>query len=638
MAQRQKIAGLACVLLVTSGCTTIEASQPKHRTVFLTFDAASDGYVDQLQQAGELEPSGYFAQSRRRGYVAEQLTPINIANTGPSHAAIFSGAAPAVSGVVGQTFASAKDKLPKGSDAFSYVSEAETIVAAARRQGKRVACFEAPGFDGRTANYSCDYMLSFLETTQESIAIKLVPATVESQAKAAPGKFGTGAMLLAPKEPSGTLPSAIAQNQIRLLVADRDSSDNINYDTVSIQLRDGTIETISEGRIYPYQRMEDGTLTTNALWVNSLDPATGEIELYWGQPYKTVANEAMMEAVVSKIGGWRGTLDARGLHAGRISEVGFDALNEYQARYAIDALALLLKRRDWDLYVGYLPYLDTVQHEYLVTSPLQIDYADKANRYADKVKDAYRKLDGWMGGIVKSPDAANTNFVVASDHGMIATHTVLAISSLVETWGYAVYGERPDIGIYTSGASAHIYVNGDDREGGHIDQKRKIQIVADLQKRFSALNDNFGKPIFAVVEPNAAIGSLDLRHPANSGDLFVSATVGFGLETRKPPTSRLFFPISFDRSLLAASGLEASEVAFIAGGFFNRSSPGIHGHVASTLGIAGILYGLGPDISNARGPHTHMLQITPSIACLLAIAPPAMATAQPVKGICQKPQ
>lgn len=68
MAQRQTITGLVCVLLVTSGCTTIDASQPKHRTVFVAFDAASDAYVDQLQQAGELEPSSYFAQSRRRGY------------------------------------------------------------------------------------------------------------------------------------------------------------------------------------------------------------------------------------------------------------------------------------------------------------------------------------------------------------------------------------------------------------------------------------------------------------------------------------------------------------------------------------------------------------------------------------------
>ena len=259
-------------------------------------------------------------------------------------------------------------------------------------------------------------------------------------------------------------------------------------------------------------------------------------------------------------------------------------------------------------------------------------------RSAAKVKDAYRKLDGWMGAVVRSSDAADTNFLVASDHGMVATHTVLAISSLIETWGYSVHGNQPDIGIYTSGASAHIYVNGNDRPGGHIDQEQKAKIVSDLQRRFYKLQDMSGNSIFAVVKPNAEIESLALRHAFNSGDLFVSAAAGFGLDTRKPPTSRLFFPVSYDRTALAASGLEPSEVSFIVEGFFNRSSPGIHGHVASTPGIAGILYGVGPNITKASGAAAHMLQITPSIACLLGVAPPKTAKAPPIADLCQHRQ
>lgn len=634
MLKNQLILPLAIMTGGMGGCTTTEPAQWTHRNVILTFDAASDAYVDQLQKADELSDSGYFAQSRRYGYVAEQLTPINIANTGPSHVAIFSGASPAVSGVVGQNFAAPTDELPKSSDAFTYVSETETIVAAARRQGKRVACVEAPGFDGRASNYTCDYMLSFLQSAQESIIVQFAPA-IEGRAS---GNGGAAGLPLVAKQQEIALPLPVIQNDVKFFVDDRNPYDTAKYDTVSIQRADGAIETISPGRIYPFQRIDDGAMTTNALWLNSLNPATGDVELYWGQPYKTVANEAMMEAVIAKLGAWPGTLDARGLHAGRISEEGFDALNEYQAQYAINALALLLKRRDWDLYVGYLPYLDTVQHEYLVTSPLQIDHATKAVRFAAKIKDAYRKLDGWMGAAVRSADAAGTNFVVASDHGMIATHTVLAISSLVETWGYSVHGKQPEIGIYTSGASAHIYVNGDDRPRGHISQKRKIEIVTDLQRRFSALESQYGTAVFAVVRPNAEIEQLGLRHSTNAGDLFISAAAGYGLETRKPPTARLFFPISYDRSSLAASGLEPSEVSFIAGGFFNRSSPGIHGHVASTPGIAGILHGFGPDIKRASGGQDHMLQITPSLACLLGIAPPTTAKAQPIKGLCHRPQ
>ena len=609
------------------GCATVKTTQPLHRTVLLTFDAASDAYVDDLQKNGDLDKAGFFAKSRDRGYVAQQLTPINIANTGPSHAAIFSGAAPSVSGIVGQNFATPANKLPEASDAFTYVSEAETIVAAARRQGKRTACFAAPGLDGRNPNYQCDYMLSFTQSSEESVVIQLWPAV-------APNATGTDDIVLTAKDSKNALPPSIAKNGIRFLLTDRDVNDLAKYDTVSIQRADGTATAIPFGKIYPYQRMEDGSLVTNALWLNRLDPKTGEVDLYWGQPYKTVANDAVMNAIIKQLGAWPGTLDARGLHAGRISQAGFDALNEYQAQYTIDAMALLLKQPDWDLYIGYISYLDTVQHEYLLTSPQQIDYTAKSDRYAEKIKAAYLKLDQWMGAAVRNPDAAGTNFVVASDHGMVATHTVLAISSLIETLGYAVGGSRPDIGVYTSGASAHLYVNSTDRRGGHIDPKRKNAIIDDLRIRLSELRDPSGNVVFAMVQPNARLSTLELRHPENSGDLFVSISAGYGLDPRKSPTSRLFFPISYDREALSISGLTLPEIDFIAGGFFNQSSPGTHGHVANTPGIAAIFYALGPNIPKGVGPGAHMLQVTPSVACLLGISPPVTAKASAIEGFC----
>jgi predicted AlkP superfamily pyrophosphatase or phosphodiesterase len=616
------------------GCATLAPATSRTRTALVTFDGASDEYIDRLREERQLAPDGFFAQAIAKGYVAQQLTPINIANTGPSHAALFSGAAPSVSGIVGQNFATPQDALPKGANPFTYISDAETIVAAARRQGKRTVCFAAPAMDGRTPNYTCDYLLSFIDSSVESKVIKFAPFAEESQASNGPGSFGTGAMILAPTGRREALPLALAENGIQFLVADRNLDDAQKYDTLSIRYPDGTIEIIEPNRIYPFRWIEDALPGTNALWLNKLDPQSGEAELYWGQPYKTLANPAMTDAVISKLGPWPGALDAKGLHAGRISEAGFDALNEYQAKYTIDAMALLLKRKDWDLYLGYISYLDTVQHKYLVTSPLQIDHADKAERYAAKIKNAYIKLDGWMGEVVRSPDAANTNFLVASDHGMVPTHTVVAISSLIESWGYSVGGNSPDIGVYTSGASAHIYVNGNDRPGGHFTLERKSQIVTDLLNRFATLKDPSGAKVFAVVGSKAAISDLQLAHPGNAGDLFISAKAGFGLEPRKPPTARLFFPISFDRQALSKAGLTPLEVDFVASGFMNQSSPGVHGHVASAAGIAAIFYGIGPQVPKAEGPSADMLQVTPTVACLLGIQPPVTAQTKPVTGFC----
>jgi Type I phosphodiesterase / nucleotide pyrophosphatase len=622
--------------LLLPACATMTSEIPRSRVVLLTFDGASDSYLDKLVADEDFNPNGFFAQSRRKGFVADQLTPINIANTGPSHAALFSGATPAVSGYVGQNFATPTDALPKGADVFTYVSRAETLVSAVRRQGKRTACLAAPGFDGRTSNYTCDYLLNFVQGRQESTVVQFLPVAEASQSQTAPGSFGTGAMILAPKASKDPLPTPLAEKGIMFVIGDRDAGDNKRYDTLSLRYPDGQIEIFEPGRIYPFSWIEDGLKGTTALWLNRLDPQSGEVELYWGQPYFTVANEAMHRAVIDKLGPWPGTLDARGLHAGRINEDGFDALNEYQAKYHLDALGLLLQEKDWDLFLGYLPYLDTVQHKYLVSSPRQLDHTEKGDRYAAKIKAAYTKLDDWMGSLATTTAAADTNFIVASDHGMVPTHSLLAISSLIESWGYKVYGERPEIGVYTSGASAHIYVNGDDRPGGFIDQKRKMDMLADLETRFDALQSPSKDTVFAIVRRRADLAPLELEHPGNAGDLYVSAAAGFSLDSRKSPSARFFFPISFDRKVLAAAGLEAGEVDFMAGGFMNQASPGVHGHAAATKDIAAIFYALGPQIPKARGSTSHMLQITPTIACLLGVAPPDTANAKLIEQICKR--
>ena len=603
--------------------------------MLLTFDGASDAYVDQLFEENSLSETGFLAQSRKLGHVVEELVPINIANTGPSHAALFSGAAPSVSGYVGQNFATPLDALPKGADVFTHIGEAETLVSAARRQGRRVACLTAPGFDNRAVNYSCDYLLNFVQSPRESMVVSLQPAGSANESGFGVGPLSARAMLLKPANPESSLPVELVNAPFQFFVGDRNAQDMIDFDTLFIQWADGSTGIIEKDQIFPLRWSEDGVPGTTALWLNRIDPATGQVELYWGQPYKSSANEAMHQSIVVKLGPWPGTLDARGLHAGRISEAGFDALNDYQAKYLMDAVQLMLKQADWDLLLGYFPYLDTVQHKYLMTSPRQLDHTDKRERYAAKIKTAYQKIDGWLGAVIADRHAAGTNFVVASDHGMVPTHSLLAITSLLESWGYKVGGDRPELAIYTSGASAHIYINGADRPDGFIDSKRKAAILEDLDARLTALRSPSDDRVFATIARRESMAKLGLDHPGNSGDLFISAASGYSLDPRRSPTDRIFFPISFDREALSEAGLAPAEVEFMARGFLNQASPGVHGHVSGTPGISAILYGLGPDIRQEKGPRADMLQVTPSIACLLGIDPPATAKAKPISDYCR---
>lgn len=632
---RHYLSPLVGIILTLSAVAEVSASKPWQRTVLLTLDGASDEIVDKLIEQGEFDARGFIEKSRKSGLRADELVPINVASTGPSHVAIFSGATPEVSGVVGQSFTSRKDPMPKGTDAFAYVSDAETIVATAHQQGKRTACIAAPGFDGRTPNYTCDYMLGFVQSAQDSLLIQFEPVSNESQANTNAASPKSAGKLLKVKSSASSLPTAITNSGFSLSLIDNKMNDDVPFDTVQIHLPDGTQHKLPMDRIFPFQRYENGTLVTNALWLNRFDPATGQVDLYWGQPYQTVANAPMMKAVIEQLGAWPGTLDARGFHAGRINGAGFDALNDYQAKYSVEAVALLLKQNDWDLLIGYIPYLDTVKHEYLVTSPLQLDYASKSARYSEKVNEAYVKLDRWLGEIPGQASAAGTNFVIASDHGMVPTHTAVAISGLIESWGYSVQTSDPDVGIFTSGASAHIYINNRDESVGGVSAVRKRQIIDDMFQKFRALKDPTDRNVFTIVKTKEQLSELELGNQETSGDLFISAAAGFSLDTRRPPTSRIFLPISFDRKILQDAGLTTAEVEHVAGSFFNRGSPGAHGHVAGTEGIAAILYGLGPNIAKVKVGRIHSLQIAPSIACLLGIAAPTTARAPAVTGFCK---
>lgn len=622
-----------CCLAVALASVPAACPSPEtisKRTVLITFDGASDGYVDQLLRESSLDTDGFFMRSVAEGYVAEALRPVNVANTGPSHAALFSGSAPAASGIVGHNFTTPGLRLPSGTNAFQYVSDVETLVGAARRQGKRTACLAAPGLDGRAPNYACDFALSFSPASTQSQALRFDPPVRVSEADffqpAVPAEFpGRAWQPLVLSGGGADVPLVISEQAVRLVAADLNPADDVQFDTLYIETGGSQRDILPAQTIFPYQSFEGGDLVMRALWVNKFDPDTGAVELYWGQTFKTVANDEMMEAVIAPLGAWPGELDARGLHAGRMSQEAFDAHNAFQAEYALKAVELMLQQDGWDLLIGYVSYLDTVQHEYLVTDPRQVDFAENGEAYGKKVEAAYRLLDKRMGQILGHPAAGNTNFLIASDHGMIPTHTAVQLSSIIETWGYSVYGPVPDIGVFSSGASAHIYINDDSRPGGKFTWQEKLRVAADLEMRFRLLSGPSGETVFRIVEPRSRMSSLDLDHPQNAGDLFISAAEGYGLDQRPVPTSRLFYPVSFNRASLLKAGLVEEEVAFAQSGFFNQSSPGTHGHTSDAAGISAILYAAGPAVQQARGGVADSLQIAPAVACLMGMEPPADA-------------
>lgn len=635
MQQRHSLLVKALMLQLFIALPSSATEQEKKRTVFFTFDAASSAYLDTLEKKGALNRNNFFQKATRDGFKANKLVPIEVANTGPSHAAIYSGAKPNTSGFVAHSFTTPEHTLPSGTNAFQYISDAETIVSTARKAGKRVACIIAPGLDGRAAHYDCDYMLAFSPTKGPSQLLSLVPAEENSTEIAAQPESWEYSRTLTLETQTPAAEKAIYTYGAQLILADTQKDDTLRYDSVYIAQGGQDPRLIQPVKFLALERISEGKRHRTNIWLNSLDTKTNQVSLYWGQEFPTSVSPNM-EPIIEQIGAWPGSLDAKGKHLGRIGDEGFQAHLELYSEYIFDAAQALLAKNDWDLMVAYVPYLDSLQHEYMVTSPKQLAFKEKSNEYRNIIDQAYNRIDGWITKLVEAPEAADVNFIVASDHGMVPTHTTLAIKNLLKSWGYNLGPENVELAVFTSGASANIYVNTEDRKGGIIKQSQKAAILKDLHQRFSSLKSADGETIFQMIAMENTLNNLALDHADNGADLFISATAGFGLDPRISPTSRIFYPSTFNRQLLEKTDLTKAEIEYVLNGTANRISPGVHGHISGTPGIDGIFYAYGPDIPKGLVESIHMLQVTPTLACILGVQPPATATYKAPEQFCEQ--
>jgi predicted AlkP superfamily pyrophosphatase or phosphodiesterase len=136
-------------------------SVPKlaRRVVMVSLDGASAETLQQLWRDDELDEGG-FARFFREGQVAESLLPVNPTVTAPNHVSLVTGAAPALTGIVGNRF------HPAGSPAlsvsgFTFPIATETLWEAARRQKKYTAVMMWPTADGTSPRRRGDLGLSW---------------------------------------------------------------------------------------------------------------------------------------------------------------------------------------------------------------------------------------------------------------------------------------------------------------------------------------------------------------------------------------------------------------------------------------------------------------------------------------------
>ena len=131
---------LAALLLFLVSCRTAD------RVVFVSFDGLG---ADELSKRSGLQMlGGDFVR----------VIPVSPTATSVTHVAILTGQPPRATGIVANTFLIG----PTTVQGFDVDIESETLVEAARKQGKRVASIFFPTVDGRTERRSADWGLRFV--------------------------------------------------------------------------------------------------------------------------------------------------------------------------------------------------------------------------------------------------------------------------------------------------------------------------------------------------------------------------------------------------------------------------------------------------------------------------------------------
>lgn len=609
------LAFLLCGVLPQAGA---EGPERPARVVVVSVDGAADWLVDDLLARGVLPPDGAFGRLARTGVRAEALVPVAASLTAPAHVAMFTGAYPESSGIVSNAFLGPGDPISRESSGYTAPIEAETLWEAARRQGKRVYCVGAVGATATGPGRLCDLTLAYGRTTAPAGVVNLGPAP--GQARSAGGSAGYEHIRRLQALPGSPAPLSYSPYRGEAVALFAWAVDSVadgaeRYDALVLSFQDDPVDR-SATRLAAGQWAvvsDSKPAVTIAAWLKllRLAPDASAAQLYLGAPGQNQGDPAPFVAALEKqFGPWPGSPDSRNLDQGLIEEAVWFEQAERLSLYLNDATLEPLRRGDWDLFLTYMPVVDEVGHRFLLRQPRQPDYeaenGARRARYARHVEWSYQLADRLLLRLMEAAPPG-TNFVVVSDHGMAPVHTSVQIHSLLRGAGFRITpDDSTEVRAFTSGNTAHIYVNLAGRQpGGVVAADKLADSVERILNACRELRDPFtGKPVFEVVLKKSELGGVRLGHPGRAGDVWVNARPGFTL----------------------ASRIEAEAPVF-------RPSPtllGMHGSLGTGRKMHGIFFAAGAQLHPGFLGHLNSVDVAPTVAALLGIQPPANAQGRAV--------
>ncbi|HSP16289.1 MAG TPA: alkaline phosphatase family protein [Thermoanaerobaculia bacterium] len=415
------------VACTSAGTRTIVPS----RVVLVSFDGLG---ADELAKHSDLPA---FAKLEREGRFVERVTPVTPCVTSSAHVAILTGTPPSVNGIVANRFHEPGKPWTEIADGFSADIDAETLVEAAHRQGKRVGSIAFPTIDARNVRRSADFGLVYSDPLVRSRMIHLTRADFH-------GSYG--AVMRASLAPGADI---VAYDTTDDHVTDYDK---FVIDTPAGQITPNPWFSISE-------KKADGLYGS---WSKLLraTPTLDDVTIYWGAVSRTEGYPASFRQLADdQVGFWPGPPDERSAQdriegGDGIDPETFAEQNARFCRFFADATALAIGQMKFDLLLVYEPTVDKAEHQFFITLDTQA-HATPENRAAGtRVRTrAFEDADRAVQRIASTLDPAHDTLVVTGDHGLAPIDTEVHLKRLLTDWGF----DRDWIAIATGGGVAHLY-------------------------------------------------------------------------------------------------------------------------------------------------------------------------------------
>ena len=427
-----------------------------------------------------------FERLAREGASARVIN-VNPTLTAPTHVAMLTGADPQRTGIVSNRFHLRGTPVEETARGMMLDPDVESLVEAARRQGKRVGAVSFPTIDNKTPRRTTDFGFAW--------TMPLVPARIVNLKR---GDFKREwvppGWTDRPQRRRSYSPIQRARVEwgfrldVFLVAYDTTDDSRENYDAYFVEAGESEITPDARGWFALSAQSADGL---RGSWSKFLRTSPSlDVTIYWGAISRNEAWPESFRAMLdNEVGFWPGEPDDDLASDTATFIEQMDRLADFYTRAQTTTIA----RERFDLLLMYHAGIDQASHQFLGTPD-----GDAV------IRAAFVSADRAVAAIAEALDPDDA-LVITGDHGLLPATREVRINALLAERGFA-----PRWRAYTSGVLAHLYrFDGDDDSDAVAAMLENTGMFERVEKKSATSHRNSGD-IIAWGFPDVALLADDI--------------------------------------------------------------------------------------------------------------------------------